>query len=140
MTPLNMTRLSSALAVIAFLPSLISADPKVLGFDFYKGMVDARDVPSRLVRRQNTVNADLTNEVLLYFINVTVGTPGQPFSLQLDTGSSDIWFPSVNSDVCTYSQEECMFGSYNAAASTTYVNPNYPEFDIQYVDGSQISG
>jgi Eukaryotic aspartyl protease len=140
-TLLNMVRLSPALlAVTAFFPSLISADPKVLGFDFYKGMVDARDVPSRLVRRQNVVNADLTNEVLLYFINVTVGTPGQPFSLQLDTGSSDIWFPSANSDVCASFEEGCAFGSYNSAASSTYANPNLPMFEIQYVDGSQISG
>lgn len=69
-----------------------AAEPKVLGAEFTK--FSARDLGlSGLQRRANTLTSTLQNAQsdLLYLINVTVGTPGQQFALQLDTGSSDVW-------------------------------------------------
>jgi hypothetical protein len=111
----------------------------VVGFNFEKRRVDAREAP-HLRRRANTVTASLTNEILLYFINVTVGTPGQAFSLQLDTGSSDIWFPAADADICEQDASECPFGTYVASKSSTYSDPGLPEFEIEYVDGTEVSG
>ena len=118
----------------------------VLGYGFTKTRVNARDVAHlyprypRLVGRANTVQADITNEVLLYFINITVGTPPQSMSLQLDTGSSDIWFPSAQSNICQDNAQACTFGSYDLTSSSTGTELQKDAFQIQYVDGSMIEG
>lgn len=61
-----------------------------------------------LSRRDNTITEALTNEEQdgLYAANVTVGTPGQKLSLQIDTGSSDVWVPVAGSAVCNEPIEE----------------------------------
>ena len=35
-----------------------------------------------------------------YFCTVAVGTPPQNLTLQLDTGSSDVWVPWLNASIC----------------------------------------
>ena len=137
-----MTKLACALLAatsLLSLTSLVAADvsPKVVGFPIERHV--RRDNPRRLARRQ-TVSADITNEELLYFINVTVGTPPQPFSLQLDTGSSDIWFPAANSDICRNYQQDCTFGSYSLSQSSSGADIGQGQFQIRYVDGSEIQG
>lgn len=130
---------ASLLAAIA--PVVGDASPGVVGFNFEKRRVDASTAPHLSKRQSKTVTAAVANEVQLYFINVTVGTPGQPFSLQLDTGSSDIWFPSSTLDLCEQDlAENCPYGTYDASNSSTYSDPGYGEFEIQYVDGTEISG
>lgn len=127
--------------VLSFALSVAAAG--VLRYDFTKTRINARDLPNlesrypHIARRANTVQTDITNELLLYFINVTVGTPPQPLSLQLDTGSSDIWFPSVQSNIC---QQACTFGSYDVTSSSTGTEIAKNAFQIQYVDGSTIQG
>ncbi|KAJ9637937.1 uncharacterized protein PV06_04520 [Exophiala oligosperma] len=133
--------LGAATLLASIAPAVGSATPGVVGFNFEKRRINAQEAPHLARRQSNTVTAALTNEILLYFINVTVGTPGQPFSLQLDTGSSDIWFPAINADICEQGIETyCPFGVYDYSKSSTYKDPGLPEFQIQYVDGTQISG
>ncbi|KAI1608985.1 aspartic-type endopeptidase [Exophiala viscosa] len=133
--------LGAAALLAAIAPAVGTATPGVVGYNFEKRRVDASEAPHRLRRRSNTVTATLTNEVLLYFINVTVGTPGQAFSLQIDTGSSDIWFPSVDADICTEETDGCPYGTYDSSKSSTYSElASAPQFEIQYVDGTEIEG
>lgn len=136
------TSILAALPLLSVLPSALAApDPNTVGFKFEKRSVKADQVPG-LRRRQTsgTVQSAISNEVLLYAINVTVGTPGQPIGLQLDTGSSDIWFPASSARECEGNSGNCILGSYNYKQSSTYSDPDLSEFQIQYVDGSGVSG
>lgn len=97
---------------------------------------------SSLSKREKTVRATIANEELLYLINVTIGTPGQPFSLQLDTGSSDIWIPDDGpGGPCDGDPIDCgLFGSYNRSDSDT-LRVVWPDrFQVSYVDGTAIKG
>jgi elongation factor G len=95
--------------------SLLSATvtAQVVQWDFEKQQHDGR----RVSRRASSVDATVANEAQDggYFASVTIGTPGQKLSLQLDTGSSDIWVPYVEAQACepSYRQntEGCTRGS-----------------------------
>lgn len=88
------------------------------------------------------MQATIDNEELLYLINVTIGTPGQPFSLQLDTGSSDVWIPQAGAGgPCDGDQLDCrLFGSFDPNDSTTFDNVAPDQFQTSYVDGIFIAG
>ncbi len=142
MAPIAAALLAATAILSSFTPTLAIPEPNTVGFSFSKRHVDARKA-AHLARRQakGTVQAGLDNALVLYLINVTVGTPPQPFSLQLDTGSSDIWFPTKDADVCQQSAQDCPLGIYDAASSSTLVvDQNLPPFQIEYVDGTKISG
>jgi hypothetical protein len=79
---------------LSLLPQTNASAPKVVNFDIHKREANAgSQVDGTLRRRASSVAATLYNAQgdLLYLVNATVGTPPQHFSLQLDTGSSDIW-------------------------------------------------
>lgn len=95
-----------------------------------------------LQRRAGSVSANLENaqSALLYLMNVTVGTPPRKFALQLDTGSSDIWIPWKNADVCQQDSSRCSNGAYDPNSSSTFDDIAQDAFEIQYVDGTDIRG
>ena len=64
-----------------------------------------------------------------------VGNPPQTFNLNFDTGSADIWFPTLSckSPACTAHTR------YNASASSTY-RKDGRLWDITYGDGSEANG
>lgn len=77
---------------------LVSATPGTL----HMGIVRNRDVEgAHLRRRGNTVLATLAqpDTKIQYNVNISVGTPPQSITVQVDTGSSDVWFP--DSTACT---------------------------------------
>jgi hypothetical protein len=122
-----------------FVIDVVLASPKVLGLDFQRGFRPASPA-AKLRRRQDSVEADITNAEIFYQINVTIGNPPQAFGLQLDTGSSDTWVPSVNADICLAGRERCVRGAFDASESTTAQTVFAPDFEIAYVDSSQVSG
>ncbi|CAG8489410.1 7006_t:CDS:2 [Acaulospora colombiana] len=64
---------------------------------------------------------------------ISIGTPQQPFLVNIDTGSSDFWVPAVNCRSCGNHRK------FNPQQSSTFVAIGSP-FNIQYSDGSNSHG
>lgn len=94
---------------LALLPSIFAQQtPGTLKLDIARRRVD----PNLLSRRADgSATASLLNNISAsaYVVSVSVGTPPQNLTLQLDTGSSDTWVPATNASVCD--QDGCFYGS-----------------------------
>ncbi|KAM7193896.1 Aspartic peptidase domain containing protein [Rhypophila sp. PSN 637] len=114
----------------------------------------------RLGKRASTYEEAVSNEEMKggYFASCTLGTPPQDLTLQLDTGSSDIWVPESTAQVCRKSGG-CTFGSCKSRSRMSLKSVRYPNswqvtpsdsdtfritgpdlFDISYLDGSSARG
>ncbi|GFO30074.1 cathepsin d [Plakobranchus ocellatus] len=77
------------------------------------------------IKLTNIINAE-------YYGSITIGTPGQQFNVVFDTGSSDLWVPSIYSPITDKASQ--IHNKYNNASSRTY-KANGKPFKIQYVTG-----
>ncbi|PLB34500.1 pepsin-like aspartic protease [Aspergillus candidus] len=116
------------------------------GPDVVELMINRKDVPDPVGRdnvrrkRDKTVGQVLDNEEMLYFCNVTLGTPNQSLRLVIDTGSSDLWCNAANSTLCSSSRNPCsVSGSYDPTLSSTYAYTS-SDFNISYADGTGATG
>jgi hypothetical protein len=101
-------RYVAGLAAGSLLASAASA--QVVKWDIEK----RHNATPRLPRRaSDTVEEVISNEKMRggYFASCSVGTPPQKVTLQLDTGSSDIWVPATSSQVCQPNGNGCQLGS-----------------------------
>ncbi|KAF2681918.1 acid protease [Lentithecium fluviatile CBS 122367] len=62
----------------------------------------------------------LTNHLQRYVINISFGTPPQPFSVMLDTGSAYFWLPHPSSPGCA--PDPCPPGTFDPNTSSTSVD------------------
>ncbi|CAF3821416.1 unnamed protein product [Rotaria magnacalcarata] len=91
--------------------------------------------------RKLSVQPTMEDEVLsdenwgtFWMGSVTIGTPGQSFDIDFDTGSADLWVPG------TQCENSCGGShTFDSQLSSTYKLWN-KEFHIQYGDGSSASG
>lgn len=133
-----MARIIAQLSCVALLASTALASPSPVKLDFTR---ERRATP--LSRRANgDLNLALVENAQQnsYIIKLSVGTPPQPFELVLDTGSSDLWVPSVDDTVCQGGNDPCTFGTYDSTQSQTYQLVDPGQFFIQYGDGSANVG
>ncbi|KAJ3008618.1 hypothetical protein HKX48_008432 [Thoreauomyces humboldtii] len=66
------------------------------------------------------VSAVSNNYDNLYYTTISIGTPSQPFSVIIDTGSADLWIPSLKCTTCGNRRK------YNPAKSTTAIQLGLP--------------
>jgi hypothetical protein len=73
-----------------------AAKPGILSFPLKRHVFDQHT--ERPLKKRNGFTSSLKNEFYrgMYSINITVGTPGQPVMLSLDTGSGDLWVRREN--------------------------------------------
>ncbi|XP_018367048.1 PREDICTED: lysosomal aspartic protease-like [Trachymyrmex cornetzi] len=75
---------------------------------------------------------------IAYYGNITIGTPPQKFNVLIDTGSPDLWIPSIICEL-TMSNRVCMIhNKYDNKKSSTY-RPDGRHYGIQYENGA-VSG
>ncbi|KAK7213618.1 hypothetical protein V2G26_020796 [Clonostachys chloroleuca] len=134
-----------ALAATAGALELVARDdgsPRVVGFPMERKSIQDRveHDNQRLSRRSKTLDLQLDNQLSLYTINITVGTPEQSVMVDIDTGSSDLWFNTPKSRLCQNRADPCSeMGTYTANSSSSY---NYVSgiFNITYSGGNGASG
>ena len=119
-----------------------STTPRVVPLDFRRHnnakRISSRDKTSWM-KRQMDISEDLTNLGNAYWVNLTLGSPPQPISLTIDTGSSDMWTNTPNSTLCSQSSYCIRGGTYDPSNSSTVAIVD-TDFNITYVDGSGASG
>ncbi|KAK5000522.1 hypothetical protein LTR66_000637 [Elasticomyces elasticus] len=78
-----------------------------------------------------------------YYVNISVGTPGQIQTVILDAGSSDLYLDARNASSCAR-DDNCRGGTFDASASSTtrILVPESVEgsFNTTFGDGSTASG
>ena len=92
--------------------------------------------PRDISRRDGYLSTSIKNERMLYSIDVTIGSNSDQVSLQLDTGSSDMW--TFSPSAC--SAVSCEGGSYDETTSTTATEIAPGGFSISYVDQDSVTG
>ncbi|PHH59425.1 hypothetical protein CDD81_3211 [Ophiocordyceps australis] len=96
-----------------------------------------------LVNSGPSFKTDIKNDLTQggYFATVNIGTPGQELTLQLDTGSSDVWVPSASASICHDKREGgCSLGSFDPTQSSTFSDVGKNLFQISYLDKSSSTG
>ncbi|CAE6351077.1 unnamed protein product [Rhizoctonia solani] len=87
-----------------------------------------------LFERQNELLESKANDTL-WAGQIEIGTPPQLFTVDFDTGSSDLW---IHSSTCT--SERCSGKNTYDASKSSSSKLQEGTFDIKYGDGSGVSG
>lgn len=94
--------------------------------------VQSPDIPIQAITHASTptpVKDFFSTFDVLYYLTLSVGTPGQELTVDIDTGSSDLWIP-VKCQTCANSQFSSDYSSTyrnsGRRSSVSYVRLNKP--------------
>ncbi|KAI0062158.1 acid protease [Artomyces pyxidatus] len=108
------------------------------GLDAYKRNTGATHPLAHNVKmsiKRATGNVSLTDfEADLWYGEIMVGTPLKPFTVDFDTGSSDLFLPGSNCDSSCAGHT-----AYNPRSSSTS-RDLHETFSLAYADGSTVDG
>jgi Eukaryotic aspartyl protease len=93
--------------------------------------IPLRRAATGMTKRNINTQTLYNEQPIAYIIDADIGTPPQHFTLHVDTGSSDLWIPSM---ACTV-EAGCPGARYDASKSSTYKNASIP-FNITYAVGA----
>ncbi|KAG7422163.1 Elongation factor G [Fusarium oxysporum f. sp. rapae] len=108
--------------------------------------IEGRHPQPHLARRAKTTYEEVISNDRSeggYFTEVTIGNPPQNITLQLDTGSSDVWVPWNCADICEddkNGKSGCPLGSFDPDKSKTFKHVAPGMFGITFVDDSYVKG
>lgn len=89
----------SILLALASAFSHIESASTAVQFSFAKRAASTHNTATGLARR--APDAGFSYQAAVYVVNVTVGTPGQPLSLQISSSASNTWVVDARSSWCT---------------------------------------
>lgn len=110
----------SSLVLLGLAASSALADPAVLHMPLTR---NAKHPGPRLAKRaSNTAQVTVVNDIDygLYYVNATVGTPGQEISLVLDTGSSDVWMFGPGACAASVQQQQQQQQCFGGECTSTF--------------------
>ncbi|KAI1755872.1 aspartic peptidase domain-containing protein [Xylaria castorea] len=130
----------SFVGLVAVATSVVAQ--KVVPLSFSRASSEHQSLRKRAGTYSQELNNNLTGGG--YYAEVALGTPPQPVTLILDTGSSDVWVLDTNADLCQSRSLQSIYGTclatYEPTDSSTYTVVDQDAFRIQYLDGSGAEG
>lgn len=129
------------LALMAF--AVVSAQRVVLA-DIWKPHISSNGtiLGANQTLSRRSISEELTQKPdrTLYWINITLGTPGQPQAMQLDTGSAQLLVPATGSSLCSSLLVLCsVLGSFTSALSSTFSDTGQST-TATFTDGASVTG
>lgn len=88
-------------------------------------------------KRDKTISVSLDTDGSLYYCNITLGTPGQPIRLAIDTSSADTWVSSPSGCINSRCRS---YGTYEANESSTYSFMSGDFLATGYLQASDVEG
>ncbi|KAJ2963866.1 hypothetical protein NQZ79_g1126 [Umbelopsis isabellina] len=114
-------------SIAALLAFGVKAAPAPKAFSF-----PLRTSQTQSLTRRGAASQLLWNAApISYLIDIEIGTPSQTFTVTLDTGSSDLWIPSMK---CT-NETGCPGAKFDQSRSSTFKSTSN-KFNIEYAIGS----
>jgi hypothetical protein len=98
-------------AVLGLAAVAVVAAAGTLRMDTRRDVVvqESRD-PALRMRASSPLLVPMSNLVVQYRVNVSIGTPPQDLTLAVDTGSSDVWIPDA--EACGPDSKSACAGGY----------------------------